>query len=94
MDELEFYNGQLTGAEIDRRIIYVNCGVLTGTGQTITATVDNNNITAKHYVIGQVWGVGSVQVGALTVETSNGQLTITGIINGSTQLWLILGLAI
>lgn len=94
MDELEFYNGALTGAEIDRRIISVNCGTLSATtdGGTFTATVNNANITAKHKVIAWNFGTPRAQNSRWLVTTDDGSLTITGNISGSTTLVLELGI--
>ena len=87
MDELEFYNGQLTGEEIDKRIVSVNCGTISSLPHTVT----NSNILAKHVPIRWMFGSPIMQAGDWTVTTSAGSLTITGDIVGSTTLTLILG---
>ena len=88
MDELEFYNGSLTGSEIDKRIVLINCGMITAASTTIT----NANITAKHVVLRAIIGTPTALGGNLTVTTSDGSMTITGTINGGTTLSLVLGI--
>lgn len=87
MDELEFYNGQLTGDEIDKRIVSVNCGTISSLPHTVT----NANILAKHVPIRWTFGTPSAQAGDWTVTTSAGSLTISGAIRGATTLTLVLG---
>lgn len=87
MDELEYYNGQLTGEEIDKRIIYLSTTV-----SSLPHTVSNANITAKHIPIQWWLGTPSAQVSDWTVVTSAGSLTISGTISGTTILELTLGI--
>ena len=87
MDELEFYNGQLTGEEIDKRIVSINCGTIS----SLPHTVSNANILAKHIPIYWTFGTPSAQASNWTVTTSAGSLTISGTINGATTLSLVLG---
>ena len=87
MDELEFYNGQLTGEEIDKRIVSINCGTIS----SLPHTVSNANILAKHIPLQWVFGTPSAQVSDWTVTTSAGSLTISGTISGSTSLTLVMG---
>ena len=87
MDELEFYNGQLTGEEIDKRIVTINCGTIS----SLPHTVSNANILAKHIPIGWLFGTPSAQTGNWTISTSAGSLTISGTISGTTSLTLVLG---
>lgn len=88
MDELEFYNGQLTGEEIDKRIVTINCGTISSLPHTVT----NANITAKHIPISWVFDSPLAQLDAWTISTSSGSLTITGSLRGSTTLTLVLGI--
>ena len=88
MDELEFYNGALTGAEIDRRIIVVNCGTISSN----STTVNNANITSKHIVLNATFSTASMFLGAITVTTSNGSLTINGTFVQTGTLTLTLGI--
>lgn len=88
-----YYNGASTGAQIDesvqKGIIQVNCGTIT----SLPFTKSNANILASHVVLAAVLGTPSAQTGAWTVATSNGSLTVSGNINGSTTLTLYLGRA-
>ena len=88
MDELEFYNGQMTGDEIDKRIVLISCGTISSQ----STTVSNVKITAKHVVLCAIFGTPGNQVGDWSVETFDGSLTVTGTIGGSTTLTLILGI--
>ena len=94
MDELELYNGAWTGAEIDKRIVLVGCGTITGTGSSVTTTVTNANITAKHTVIHHNFGTPNAVANDWTVICYDGYLTVTGVVAGSTTLTLILGIAL
>lgn len=87
MDELEFYNGQLTGEEIDKRIVTINCGTIS----SLPATISNTNILAKHIPLQWWFGTPAAQAGNWTVTTSAGSLTISGTISGTTTLTLALG---
>ena len=87
MDELEFYNGKKTGKEIDTQLIAVQCGTISSSSTTVT----NENITARHVVLNAIFGTPSAQRGEWTVETSDGSLTVSGAIVGSTTLTLYLG---
>ena len=88
-----YYNGASTGAQIDetvqKGVIVVNCGTIT----SLPFTVQNTNILASHVVLQAIFGTPGAQIGAWTVATSNGSLTISGSINGSTTLTLYLGRA-
>lgn len=87
MDELEFYNGALTGDEIDKRIVTINCGTVSSLPKTVT----NANILAKHIPLAWTFGTPGAQASDWTVTTSAGSLTISGSISGSTTLTLVLG---
>lgn len=87
MDELEFYNGQLTGEEIDKRIVYISCGTLSS-----GATITNAKITAKHVVLRAIIGSPAAQVGDWTITTADGSLTVAGTFASSTTLGLYLGI--
>lgn len=87
MDELEFYNGQLTGEEIDKRIIYLSTAV-----SSLPHTVSNANITAKHVVLNARLSTPQNKKGEWKIATSAGSLTITGALYGATNLYLVLGI--
>ena len=90
MDELEFYNGQMTGQEIDYRIIIVNCGTVS----SLPHTVESDKVTAKHVVLN--WWVNNPQAmaGNWIYTTANGSITISGDFApyGTTNLTLTLGI--
>lgn len=86
MDELEFYNGQWTGQEIDARILKVDCGTISA----LPATITNANILSKHIYLHSVMSNPYAFVGNCVIDTSNGSLTISGTISGSTTLVLYL----
>lgn len=88
MDELEFYNGQLTGQEIDARVLRVYVGQLSGT----SVTVENANIMEKHYVIGASFNPPEGAGGTFTVTTADGSVTVSGSPYGTVTLTLFLGL--
>lgn len=91
MDELEFYNGQLTGEQIDKRVVTVNCGTVS----SIPHTVTNDKILASHEVIGARFGTPSAEQSTWRVSTSAGSLTIDqGTIRGDTTLVLYLAIPI
>lgn len=78
-----------------KEIIKVNFGTLTGTGSSITVTKNTGNatnITAAHELISYQLGTPSAQIGDLTVTTSAGAVSVSGVINGSTTLTVYLGL--
>jgi len=74
-----------------KMIIKVDFGTLTGTGDTVIATKSNANITANHEVFAYVLGTPSANTGGIDVTISDGEITVSGVINGSTTLTLILG---
>lgn len=88
-----YYDGASTGAQIDdtvqKGIVQVNCGTIT----SLPFTKSNANILASHVVLNAVLNNPAAQVGTWTVVTSNGSLTVSGTINGSTTLTLYLGRA-
>lgn len=57
---------------------------------SLPKTVSNSNITSDMVVVNSELGTPSAQTGDWTVTTSNGSLTITGTISGSTTLKLYL----
>lgn len=57
---------------------------------SLPQTVSNNAITSDHVVVNSVLGTPTAQTGEWTVTASDGSLTISGSINGSTTLILIL----
>lgn len=63
-----------------------NCGTIS----ELPATIDDTNITNDMVVVHSVLGTPAAQVGNWTVTTSNGSLTISGTIDGSTTVTLYL----
>lgn len=88
MDELEYYNGQLTGQEIDYRIVSVN----TGSISSLPTTIENSKIMAKHVLLWHRLSSPSVQVDDWTVTTADGSFTVSGTINGTATLYLVFGI--
>lgn len=64
----------------------LDCGTIT----TLPATITNVNVTADMVVVNWTLGTPVAQTGDWTVNTSNGSLTISGTISGSTTLKLYL----
>lgn len=58
---------------------------------SLPQTVSHASITANHVVMHMTLGTPTAQTGEWTVTTSNGSLTITGTISGSTTAQLVLG---
>ena len=92
MADLSFYDGASTGQQIDnmiqKGIITVNCGTIS----SLPFTKSSTYITENHVVLDAVMSNLTAQKGTWTVTTSNGSLTISGSIDGSTNLTLVLGL--
>lgn len=81
-------------SDLEKEIIKVNMGTLTGTGGTVTVTKNTGNaakITADHVVLAYELGNPAAQVGELTWTTSAGAVSVSGNINGSTTLVIYLG---
>lgn len=78
-------------ADLEKEIIAVNFGTLTGTGSSVTASKSNAKITADHVVLAFAFGTPAAQTGALTWTTSAGAVSVSGNINGSTTLIVYLG---
>lgn len=87
MDEFEYYNGQLTGDEIDKRIVSISLGTISSLPHTVSST----NILAKHVPLYWRLSVPAAQISDWTVTTSDGSLTISGSISGPTTMTLVLG---
>lgn len=88
MDELEFYNGALTGAEIDNMIIYVYANTVT----TGTTTVTSSKITAKHQVLAHYFNNEFGVYSDVTITTYDGYLTVAGTFGNNVTLSMLLGL--
>lgn len=67
-------------------VLSVNCGTIS----SLPATVTNANIANDMLVLRTVFGNPSAQLDDWSVSTSNGSLTISGTISGSTALTLYL----
>ena len=103
-NEVAYSNAGLltsTGAyrAIANQIIIVTISAVTGTGGIVTETSIFNpgsgaffaHITSDHRVIWCELSNPSALVGDLEVTTANNQITISGAINGTTDITLILG---
>ena len=60
---------------------------------SLPQTVSNSKITSGHVVLNSVLSNPSAQTGDWTVTTSNGSVSISGDISGSTALTLYLGIS-
>lgn len=57
---------------------------------SLPITISDSNITSDHIVVNSVLSNPSAQTGDWTVTTSDGSLTISGTMNGSTTMTLYL----
>ena len=78
-------------ATVADELIKVNMGSQTGTGSSVTWSKSNAAITADHEMLAYALGTPAAQVGALTWTTSSGAVSVSGNVNGTTTLTLILG---
>lgn len=62
-----------------------------GTFSTLPKTVSHSGITSDMVVLSCVFGTPSAITSDVTWQTSNGQLTLSGSINGSTTAQIVLG---
>ena len=70
----------------DLPVLVVSCGTIS----TLPSTINDDDITEDMVVVNQTLGNPAAQTGDWTVSTSNGSLTISGSISGSTTLTLYL----
>lgn len=77
----------LDATTFSRMILEVSCGTIS----SLPKTVNSTEITEDMYVVNSVLGTPAAQTGNWTVSTSNGSVTISGNISGSTTLKLYLG---
>ena len=76
-----------------KEIISVALGSKTGTGSSVTWSKSNiAAITENHVVLAYELGTPAAQVGNLTWTTSAGAISVSGNINGTTTLTVILGI--
>jgi len=91
--DLEFYDGASTGQQIDeavqKGIIVINCGTIS----SLPFTKNNANILESHHVLHADIDTPYAYGGGWSWSTSNGSVTISGKIVGSTTLTLYLGRA-
>jgi len=66
--------------------LVVNCGTVSSLPKTVT----NSNVEDDMVVLQAILGTPAAQLDDWTVSTSNGSLTISGTVNGSTTLTLYL----
>lgn len=69
-----------------RGVLEVNCGTISSLPKTISST----EITEDMIVVNSALGTPSAMTGNWTVATSNGSVTISGSISGSTTLKIYL----
>lgn len=70
----------------DLPVLVVSCGTIS----SLPSTINDDDITEDMVVVNQTLGTPAAQTGDWTVSTSNGSLTISGSISGSTTLTLYL----
>lgn len=71
-------------------ISQIKCLVISSSFSALPQTITNANITSNHVVINSVLSNPSAQTDDWTVTTSNGSLSISGSISGSTTITLYL----
>ena len=71
-------------SNIIARVLIVNCGTIT----SLPTTIYRSDIKSDMYVEAFEFGNGSAKKSAWTVKTTNGSLTISGSMSGSTTLVL------
>lgn len=67
-------------------------GLYASSVSSLPYTISNAGITANHVVVNSVLSNPSAQTGNWTVTTSSGSLTISGTINGTTNISLYIAL--
>jgi len=80
------------GQMFKQEIIRVELGSKTGTGGSVTWSKSNAAITANHEVLSYSLSAPAAQIGNLTWTTSAGAISVSGNINGTTTLTVILGI--
>ena len=84
-------NTTWSSEKVDTKISANKCLVITKAAfSSLPQTITDSRITSDMVVINSVLGTPSAQTGDWTVETSNGSLTVSGTISGSTTLTLYL----
>jgi len=78
-----------TKADLANEILVIDFGTIS----SLPATVSDSAITSDHVVVSSTLGDPSVQAGNWTVTTSDGSVTVSGSIDGSTTLSITLGLS-
>lgn len=85
-----YYDGASTGAQIDDSVqkgfITVDCGAVS----SLPFTKSSANILSNHVVVGMDLGTPRAQADRWTFTTSNGSISISGTIYGSTTVKLYL----
>ena len=76
----------LDATTFSRMVLEVSCGTIS----SLPKTVNSTEITEDMVVVNSVLGTPTAQTGNWTVSTSNGSVTISGNISGSTTLTLYL----
>ena len=73
---------------INSEIMPLSITVTSSSFNSLPQTISNTKITSDHVVVNAVLSNPSAQTGDWTVTTSNGSLTISGTINGTTTITL------
>lgn len=77
---------KIKGLVNNNNILEINCGTIS----SLPATISNASVTANHTVIRHVLSNPSAMRSDWTIATSDGSLTISGTVSGSTSLQLYL----
>lgn len=83
-------NAAAQAATVATGALLVDMGTITGSGSSVTVTKSASGVTAEMVVVRAEFGTPTAQLGALTVTTSAGQVSVSGVISGSTTLKLLL----
>lgn len=76
----------LDATAFSRVVLEVACGTIS----SLPVTINDTSVTDDMVVVNSIFGTPASQTGNWTVNTSNGSVTISGSISGSTTLTLYL----
>lgn len=87
--DLTTLTSRVNSLQIDLKCLVINAASIS----SLPATLNNSLITSNHVVVNSYLSNPGAQTGDWTVTTSNGSLTISGDISGSTSVTLYLALS-
>lgn len=92
MDELEFYEGASTGAQIDAHV-QKGIIVVSGTISESSKVISDSRISANHIALKMYLSNPTAQADDWTWTPAAGSMTLSsGTVSGSTMVYLALGL--